>query len=518
MGTSLNAPSRRRSWLWALVVVIVVLGAVAWVAGTRVRSTNEAAADAEPPAASWITSKVERRVLSATVVGRGDVVPRVATRIAVPASVVSGAVVTAIDVTVGDEVDEGDRVVEVSGRPVFVLQGDVPVYRTLGPVLSGADVAALQAAMVRRGCPADQDAGVYGAATKLCVAAMYLDAGYDWVPTSPTEASDVGAARLALDDAQAALDSAMQVLTAAQQGPAESTVLATENALDQARRALADAQAAANAPAAPGDGGGDQSAASRVTAAREAVRLAQVQLDELLAPPDVSAEYLAVGQASAARDRAQAALEQLEAATGPTVPQGEVVFVPSVPARVESVAAVVGPVGQPDPNQPGGAPASSGDGGLLVLSSGGLEVHGQVPATDVGLLREGMEVELLDELSGASLTARLAHLATEPTSSGSGVQGHAVVVEEVDEIPATWSGRNVRVTFTAAATDGEVLVVPLAAVSAGADGQARVHVLGSTGEPVEVSVEAGLSADGFVEVRPVDPYALDAGDDVVVGR
>jgi multidrug efflux pump subunit AcrA (membrane-fusion protein) len=78
---------------------------------------------------------------------------------------------------------------------------------------------------------------------------------------------------------------------------------------------------------------------------------------------------------------------------------------------------------------------------------------------------------------------------------------------------------NLRVTITAAATDGEVLVVPLAAVSSAADGSTRVSILGSAnGSPVEVAVTAGLSADGFVAIEPVEPGSLAAGDLVVVGR
>jgi hypothetical protein len=60
--------------------------------------------------------------------------------------------------------------------------------------------------------------------------------------------------------------------------------------------------------------------------------------------------------------------------------------------------------------------------------------------------------------------------------------------------------------------------VPLAAVSAGADGQARVDVVGANGKATQVNVTAGLSADGFVEITPVEPGAIKQGDLVVVGQ
>lgn len=67
------------------------------------------------------------------------------------------------------------------------------------------------------------------------------------------------------------------------------------------------------------------------------------------------------------------------------------------------------------------------------------------------------------------------------------------------------------------ATSGKVLVVPLAAVSGSADGLARVWKKSGDAK-TEVRVRAGLSADGFVEVVPVEGGSLAEGDEVVVGR
>jgi hypothetical protein len=83
-------------------------------------------------------------------------------------------------------------------------------------------------------------------------------------------------------------------------------------------------------------------------------------------------------------------------------------------------------------------------------------------------------------------------------------------------IPAEWSGRNVRVTITAASTSGKVLVVPLAAVSSAADGSTRVQVKLADGGLRVTQVDVGVSADGFVEVRPTGDAELRPGDAVVV--
>jgi multidrug efflux pump subunit AcrA (membrane-fusion protein) len=76
----------------------------------------------------------------------------------------------------------------------------------------------------------------------------------------------------------------------------------------------------------------------------------------------------------------------------------------------------------------------------------------------------------------------------------------------------------VRITIPVESTDGEVLAVPIAALSATADGTSRVEVAeGEGGATRFVTVNPGLSAEGYVEVDPVDGN-LGEGDRVVVGR
>ena len=62
-----------------------------------------------------------------------------------------------------------------------------------------------------------------------------------------------------------------------------------------------------------------------------------------------------------------------------------------------------------------------------------------------------------------------------------------------------------------------MLVVPVAALSSGADGGARVELVGDDGGDPPVDVEPGLSAEGFVAMTPLGDAQLDEGDLVVVG-
>jgi hypothetical protein len=85
------------------------------------------------------------------------------------------------------------------------------------------------------------------------------------------------------------------------------------------------------------------------------------------------------------------------------------------------------------------------------------------------------------------------------------------------------TGDNVRVQVPVGSTQGEVLSVPAAALTAGPGGETRVDVVdtdpreGAKAKTHQVVVETGLAAGGAVEVRPKDG-TLNEGDLVVVGR
>ncbi|MFP3468061.1 hypothetical protein SB754_21440, partial [Leifsonia sp. SIMBA_070] len=81
----------------------------------------------------------------------------------------------------------------------------------------------------------------------------------------------------------------------------------------------------------------------------------------------------------------------------------------------------------------------------------------------------------------------------------------------------------VRVSIAVGASDGEVLSVPYAALTAGPGGETRVEV--AEGDPRDgeaaatrlVVVRSGLATPGAVEVTPVEGE-LAEGDLVVVGK
>jgi hypothetical protein len=187
------------------------------------------------------------------------------------------------------------------------------------------------------------------------------------------------------------------------------------------------------------------------------------------------------------------------------LPFAEVIFLPDFPARVEQSAARVG------------VDVSQLDGPLLTVSSGELAVRGQVSPGQRGLLEEGMPVEVLEELGGVLADGEIARIGELGTDQLTGVRGHSVtVVPTAGAFDERLAGAEVRLTVAAAATDGEVLVVPLSAVFTGADGRVAVLRLGPDERQQRVEVAPGVSGDGHVAVTPVDGELV-TGDRVVVG-
>jgi peptidoglycan hydrolase-like protein with peptidoglycan-binding domain len=79
---------------------------------------------------------------------------------------------------VGDTVEYGDVVAEVSGRPVFAVPSSLPVYRDLTVGLRGNDVLSLQQMLVESGVWTGVPDGVFGPSTLTGVTRLYESHGY----------------------------------------------------------------------------------------------------------------------------------------------------------------------------------------------------------------------------------------------------------------------------------------------------------------------------------------------------
>ena len=486
---TMDEPPRRGWRPWHLATLagvggLALIGTIVALLVVRQPVTPEQ----NKPAPSLLTEKVEQRALVSRVVTRANV----GSSGEVPVSCHPTAQGTTVKVFTrqpekGKELKEGDVLAAVNGRPVLVLQGAVASFRDMLPGSSGLDIEQLQDSLRRLGYTIGDAKGVLGPGTQAAITALYKERGFVANGPTPDAANQLRDAQDGLAQAEDAITSASAALKEAKKGPARSAVLGAEQAVAQAKQDLAKATTA------------DERAA-----ARRQLELAQAQHQELLKKPDLAAQHSAYNSAVKARDRAKARLAELSATTGVSVPYCEVVFLPTLPATVATVS-----TGEKAPQTTSdGQPIQNGpaEAGWASLAPGTLLLHSELGPAEKELVTEGASAGFrLD-----SATADLPGKVTAITEKG-------LVITPDQPLDEAMRGKNLRVAIDVKATSGEVLVVPVSAVSGTADGHARVIKLAGE-EKVDVPVRAGLVADGYVEVTPTDAGSLSAGDSVVVGN
>ncbi|MFI2377134.1 peptidoglycan-binding protein [Streptomyces sp. NPDC018964] len=489
----------RSGQLTIVVAAVALVGAGGWFAGSRMQSPADAAASHRPPQAGPVTVAVERRSLTASVVAQGSVEfasPRgvtLAGPVGSPDSGSGGAGdgegvaqrVTRAPVA-GAEVKEGDVLMQVSGRPVLVLRGTVPMYRTLGPGASGDDVEQLQRALARLGFGPGAADGTYGQSDAAAVSRWYESKGYRAM--EPTVAD-----KQRLGTLEAAVTTAQQALLAAQDpgGGSGGTGGSGEPGGGSGESGSGSGQSGGGSGG--GSGAGDGSGTGGDAAELE-LKSARQQLDA-----------------------ANAALSAFRAGYGTKVPAGEMVFLPELPARLDKVSVKTG---------------DTPSGPVATVTSSKVVVRAVVPADDAELLHKGMRARV-ETTDGTKVDGEVVALGDdvpkddpadadgEQGTSDGGSGGASAPVPVQISVPAGTLAENAaesaKVTIEVGSSEGEVLTVPLAALHTSAGGKARVEVVRG-GETVDVAVETGLSADGRVEVTPASGAALAPGDQVVVGR
>ncbi|MFT3887323.1 MAG: peptidoglycan-binding domain-containing protein [Arachnia sp.] len=214
----------------ALAAIMVVLALGAWLGATLTTTPREAALKAEAPPPSMIVAQVESRTVTQEIVTRGTVrADRTVSALA--GHTPAGATLAVVSQPLpqrGDTFEAGAAVAEISGRPVILLAGTVPMYRPLGPGATGPDVTQLQEALRALGQEVGDPKGSFGETTLAAARALYADAGYELPPegiplgevvfvpgfpaTATTVAGEVGALAA---DAQLVLASGRLAVTAA---------------------------------------------------------------------------------------------------------------------------------------------------------------------------------------------------------------------------------------------------------------------------------------------------------------
>ncbi|MFC4109637.1 hypothetical protein ACFOX0_27355 [Micromonospora zhanjiangensis] len=429
-----------------MVAGAVLLAVAGAVSPMLIKSPQQVAAEAQPPPRSILTAPVEQRVLRDTVILRGEVGPLQSFSVTPGVRGDGKAVVTAVKARQGDRISAGTVVLEVGARPLIVLPGSTPAFRDLKPGADGKDVAQLQSALDRMGFRTGDRAGFFGAGTKRALTRFYDSKGYRPLPVSDNDQKQV-------DDAR-------------------RQVVAGERAVTDARDAQTALARDANA-----SGQQKREAAKALSRAREDLVAARQQLDEITQ------------------------------VTGPMLPQGEYAFLPSFPARIDALKAVVGAeVATP----------------LVTFSAGPLVVKGVLTEAQRVSCKPGQKVEIAGDgdLAAKGEVTSIGGQAVQPSADDKGAapqpSGVPVVVTPVAPLETRASGQNVRLTIETASSGGSELVVPVSAIYAGADGATYVTRRSGDGEESQVSVEPGMSAQGLVAIT-VRSGSLQAGDLVTVG-
>ncbi|HKY76432.1 MAG TPA: peptidoglycan-binding domain-containing protein [Acidimicrobiia bacterium] len=272
---------------------------------------------------------------------------------------------------------------------------------------------------------------------------------------------------------------------------ASAKVAAAREELTAAEEAYA---AASGGGESGGGGGGSQAEPYRPDP--------QLQVDAVTAAGEVrkAADAVAFAQKKVALARGRTNSGLTGTKIGVQIPAGELLFFPLLPVRVDEAKLAVG---------------EEATGAVMTVTSSRLVVESTLSATDAKLVREGDAVAIRVTDSGVEATGTVTHVATTPGTNGADPQRYFLEVTP-SGLDVSLNGASVVQTISVQTTEGEVLAVPVAALSMASDGTARVQVQGANGPPRSVRVEPGLAAKGLVAVNPVDGE-LGPGDLVVVG-
>lgn len=538
-------PMSRRKVAVVVVLAVVVSAVGGWSAASRVRSPSEIAAETAPPDASPILVAVEERTLTSEVVSRGTGRFGSPQQLTIAPSALKPApgIVTTL-ATGGTQLDEGAVALVAAGRPVFLLSGYRLGVRDLGPGMEGEDVRQLEDALLRLGFDPGPVDGIYDTGTESGVTAWYEAAGFapfrateDQLASIRSREADLAQARVDLfaaeestataeaelatavaDHADAlAAQSASPVATAAAQVEADAANLAAQAEVTQKQAALdelvasgeasASAIAAAQAEldAAVANATSVQAAGEQLVAeALVAATAADNAVVSTQAAVSAAQQNVVIAGAAASSQGTFTDFAALEAGlalrqAGVQVPADEVVYVPTTPVRVNELQ-----VGPGDPLE----------GPVMTATDAVVAIDGGLALEDASLVHAGTPVQIDETDLGIDATGTISQVAATPGTNGA--DGFHIWFEViVDGAPPNIAGASVRLTVPVESTSGRVLAVPTSAVSLAADGSSRVE-WDDNGRTSFVPVEPGLSADGFVEVTPIDGR-LEAGDLVVVG-
>jgi hypothetical protein len=491
--TELEAATRPQRWRKPLIVTLAIIlalvlgGVVAWWLGHRDTSTTK---EAEVRTAEVVRTSLEAGFKLSGTIGYGE---------AKELAGANGALVTKLP-EAGQMIAAGQVIMEVEGAPVFLLQGELPLWREIQPGVTGLDVQSLRDSLAAIGISAGSGQ-TYDATLSAAIATLYTNNGYSAPVALEEDKAAQEKALEALDTAKDNLTAAQETLTRAQdaltklqnQKPSESDRLAAQGAVDQAREAYNNQTCVT-----------DEGLARPCTDDEKAVLknnldVAVARYNELVNPTiDTTDAQASVDQAQKGVTQAQKAVtdaqeaydETLQNAVGPK----NILIVPEAKIRVNEVKATVGE-------------AISGP----VLTWTKTVLYGQGDLTDAQqrMLTTGTQARLLWS-DGTELTGNVAEITDASYDYMTGARTAARVRIDVADQAALAERGPSAVTISFIQEEAEnTLVIPVTALVVPAEGGYAVEMA----DGHYVRVEIGLIADAKVQVFSDE---LHEGDKVVV--
>lgn len=471
------------------MVALSLLAAVALVGWSLLILRPPGSYRADPPAPTLLTAAVEERALQEALILQGTL--QSAITVPVECSPMPtgqpGARVFTRPPSVGAPLEEGDVLAGINGRPVLVLQGSVREFRSMLPGSRGTDIDQLRAALERLGYLHDGGA-TFDAAAQEATRGLYRKAGFEAVEPTLEQLTEVRSAEVAARAAASERAAAQQALETAKSGASRIDILSAKLAVVEAEQSLAASTKAERAKA------------------ELALQLARARLTEVQKSPDTQKEARALASAREAEKSAEDALSQLRSRVGLSIPFCEVIFVPELPLEISAF------------NATGAGDASEGTGGSAASAASWAELGSsrtvvalEAPADQADQLTPGQSAVI--EAADGPIEATVSRI----TRRADGEPVEVVVDPPAGERMASLArGARLRVRLPLGAAQTEPsLVVPVTALRLNPRGvpEVRKH----TGDDAElVEVEQGLTAQGFVAVKPRVPGALKAGDHVVI--
>jgi hypothetical protein len=344
--------------------------------------------------------------------------------------------------------------------------------------------------------------GTYDEQTSAAVAEWYTSSG--WQPFEPT--ADQLARLRALEQELAVAINNQLAADAAEAAAPLAVSAARANADAVNKTAAADVAARIvvrdNVLVDPNSSIADRASATADLEVARATITSTLLSGRVAVQAAIEAQKAAEREAKLAVDavaRLSAELDSIRRTTGVQAPVDEIVFVPALPVRVEQVDVTVG---------------SAASGPVLMVTNNQLAIDSSLPLDEAPLVKPGMVVTIDEPELGLTATGVVTRVAETPGTDG--VDGFHVYFEIlVDKTTTALEGFSLRLTIPVQSTGAAVMAVPISALSLAADGTSRVQV-SNNGSLEFITVEPRLTADGYVEIKPVNG-TLTPGQLVVIG-